>query len=127
MGAGAEGAAGVDHDRERVRPAAVSHGGPDPERADRDRLVELAPALLPAVLDLRDAPRPGRLASTRVGRLSVGGELDGVGALALLEPLGRELDEAGSELLGLSARRRDGGPDQRKALFSLSKNPWSGR
>jgi hypothetical protein len=41
--------------------------------------------------------------------------------LDLLEPLGCELEEARSQLLGLLAGCADRGPDQRNALLSLSK------
>ncbi len=83
MGAGAEGAAGVDHDRERAGRRQLP-GRAHPERADRDGAVKLPPALLPAVLDL-GAPRIREDGEHACGRLSVGGELDRLGALALLE------------------------------------------
>ena len=51
MRAGAERTAGVDHDRERLGRRLLPRR-PDPERADPDRVVELAPAVLPAVVDL---------------------------------------------------------------------------
>ena len=49
--AGAERAARVDDDRERVGGRRLPRR-PDPERADPDRPVELAPAVLPARLDV---------------------------------------------------------------------------
>jgi hypothetical protein len=88
-------------------------------------VVELAPAVFPAVGDLADERVREGCEHTRRG-LAVGGELDRLGVLALFESPGCELDEAGAELFGLGGGRRDGGPDQRNALLSLSKKPWSG-
>ena len=51
MAAGAEGAARIDHDRDRVLVRLLPRRA-DPERADPDRLVELAPAILPVLLDV---------------------------------------------------------------------------
>ena len=87
--------------------------------------AELSTALLPAVGNFGDE-RFGEGCEHAPGRLSVRGELDGGGALVLLESLRRELDEPGAELFRLGGGRRDGGPDQRNALLSLSKKPWSG-
>ena len=93
-----------------ITTASASAGGvlprrPDPERADPDRVVELAPAVLPAVVDLADGcVREGR--EHPLGGGAVGGELDGAGVLLLLEPLGRELDERRPQLLGLRRPRR---------------------
>ena len=121
--AGAEGAAGVDDDRERACRRLFPRRA-DPECADRDPVVELAPAVLPAVGDLADE-RVGEGGEDAGGGLAVGGQLEGAGALGLFESLGSELDEAGAELFGLGDGRRDGCSDQRNALLSLSKNPWS--
>ena len=52
MAAGTERAARVDHDRERVRVGLLP-GRADPERADANRLVELALTVLPVLLDVR--------------------------------------------------------------------------
>jgi len=121
MRAGAEGAAGVDHDGECAGRGRLPRRA-DPKRTDRDAVMELAPAVLPSLGDFGDE-RVGEGREHAAGRLSVRGELDGGGALALLESLGRELDEAGAELFRLGVGRRDGGPDQRNALLSLSKKP----
>ena len=51
MRARPEGAAGIDR-RPRARPAAVSPTAGRPRAADPDRLMELAPAVLPAGLDV---------------------------------------------------------------------------
>ncbi len=75
MGAGSEGAAGVDDDREGLRRR-LSHGGPTQSGPIRDRVVELAPAVLPAVGDLGDHRHPGTAASTRSAAAPVGRELD---------------------------------------------------
>ena len=63
-----------------ITTASASPGGvlprrPDPERADPDRAVELAPAILPAGLDLGRTARRKRAEHAR-GGLAVGGELD---------------------------------------------------
>ena len=58
MRAGAEGTAGIDDDGERSGRWSLPRG-PHPERADRDRVVELAPALLPPL---------GHLVDRRVGK-----------------------------------------------------------
>jgi hypothetical protein len=86
-------------------------------------VVELAPPVLPALVDCGDE-------RVRVGRedplrcWSVGGELDAAGRLGFLEPVGRKLDEPGPELLGLVGGRGDCGADQLKMFRSFSKNPW---
>ena len=84
--------------------------------------TEVTTAVRPAVGDLADERVRERREHTP-GRLSVGGELDGGYALGLLESLRCELDEPGAELFRLGEGRRDGGPDQRNALLSLSKKP----
>ncbi len=99
-----------------------SHGGPTQSGPDLDAVVELAPAVLPALVDGGDE-------GLRVGGDHplcggpVGGELEPARGLGLLEPLGRELDEPGPELLGLVRRHGDGGPDQLKMFRSFSKKP----
>ena len=92
--AGAERAAGVDHDRERVagrRPPTAAR----PRAADADRPVERAPPVLPARLDVGGAraaeERPDALLA---GGVRVGGELDAVRPVDLLEALGEELEHA---------------------------------
>ena len=77
VGAGAERAARIDHDRERASRRRLPRRA-DPERPDSDRPVELAPAVLPAVLDLgRPRAPPGTPpAAARRRRVGVGGELD---------------------------------------------------
>ena len=102
----------------------ASQGGPTQSVPIRTDVVELAPAVLPAVLDLDDGGS-GKLGENALGGLAVGGELDAAARLGLLEPLGSELDEARSELLGFVGGRGDGGADQWKARFSFSKKPGS--
>ena len=113
--------------RPRSRRPAASPTAGRPRAARSDRPVELAPAILPARLDLvptrvREAPR----ARARRG-VAVGGELELAGTLDLLEALRRELEEPRTQLLGRSSGRADRGADQRNALFSFSKKPSSGR
>ena len=67
MPAGAERAARIDHDRDRV-PVRLLPRRADPEPADADGLVELPPAVLPVLLDVGDARRrrtPARSAPRR--------------------------------------------------------------
>jgi hypothetical protein len=62
-------------------------------------VVELAPAVLPVVVDLRHTGFR-ELGEDAPGRLAVGRELDAAAVLALLEALGGEIEEARAELLG---------------------------
>ena len=125
MGTGAERAARIDHDRRAASVGGASQGGPTQSEPIRTGAVELAPAVLPAVVDLDDGGAR-ELVEHALGRVAVGGELDLVRrAAALLEPLGGELDEPGPQLLGLVGGAGDGGADQWNALFSFSKKPSS--
>jgi hypothetical protein len=89
--------------------------------------VEGTPALRPVLGDLAGVgAREGD--EDALGRRAVGGELEPVtGGLDLLEPLRRELEEAGAEELGVTGGGGDGGADQWKTLFSFSKKPGSWR
>ena len=121
MRSGPECPARVDHDGGAPAAAAPTAGRPRGRRPDRP--VELAPARLPS------RPRSGErgLGERRphpLGCRAVGGELDELAALDLLEALRRQVDEPGTQLLGRARPRRDGGADQWKALFSFSKKPW---
>ncbi len=86
--------------------------------------MEGAPVVLPTVGDLA-AGSSGEDGEHAHRRLTVGGELDLLRSGALLEPLGRQLDEARPELLGLREGGADRGADQRNALLSLLKKPGS--
>jgi hypothetical protein len=77
--------------------------------------VELAPALLPARLDLLDAGARRRLALRVRRQLQVAVEL------ALLEPLGKPPEPLGSCLFRAVERDADRDAVQRNALFNLSK------
>ena len=101
--AGAERAARVDHDRERGGRRRLPRR-PDPERAHAHRPVELAPAVLPAGLDVGDRRAPGNAARTRSGGVAVRGELDAAGVSASSNPSGSELENRGPRLLGRSRR-----------------------
>ena len=110
---------------------APSHDGPIQNGTRAYGTVKRAPALRPVGRDVvllrgTERPRDPRPA-VRVG---VGGELDLRPALALLEPFRRELQHQRASLF--RALQRDADRDaaeagQRNALFSLSKNPSSGR
>ena len=128
MRAGPERATGVDHHTGSACRNGLP-GRPDPEPADRHRAVELAPPLVPTGLD-RDRARARKRGSEplleRIVR--VGGELDLVAALDLLEPFRRELDEQRAGNLRLAHRHGDrdaAEPAYRSALFSRRKNPSS--
>jgi hypothetical protein len=81
--------------------------------------MKLAPALLPAGLDVLCGNAGRRLT------LGVRGELELVGDDALLEPFRKALEPFGPRLL--RALERDANRDalQRNALFSFSKKPSS--
>ena len=121
--AGAEGAAGVHDDGQRVCRRLLPRRA-DPERPDPGAAVKRSPPILPPRLELGRARRgEGRKhAEPRVG---VGGELDLVPTLFLLEALRRQFDEARPQLLDLGTRDADRGADQRKALLSLRMKPSS--
>src|SRR2546422_7753302 len=125
MRSGAEGAAGVDDDSERIRIRLFPRR-PDPERADADRLVEAPPPILPAVRNLDgDCPAPERLPEPLLpARIRVRRELEAVGAVELLEAGWKELEHHRARLLGALQRDRHRDPAQpvqRNALFSFSK------
>jgi hypothetical protein len=86
--------------------------------------MELTPTVFPARFDLGDGSAR-ELGQNPLPRLAVGRQFDSPGALRLLEPFGRKLDEPRAQQLRRLLRSRDGSPDQRNALFSLSKNPSS--
>ena len=100
MAAGAERAARVDHDGDRVRVGLLP-GRADPERADPDRLVELAPAVLPVLLDVRRGGAAEGLPDPLLaGGVRVRGQLEGATLAAeLLETLGKELEHDRTRLL----------------------------
>jgi hypothetical protein len=89
-------------------------------------VVELAPAILPAVRDVAQL-RTGERGEHTVGSLAVGGELDRGAVVGILEALGRELDEPGAKLLRPGGGSGDGGAPQPNALLSLSKKLLSRR
>src|SRR5438105_5591478 len=127
---GAERAAGIDHDRLRVSRSGLPRRA-DPELADPNRPVKIAPAILPARGNVSGRDRaegsPEALLAAGVG---VRRELDAVRKVSLLEPLREELEHDGARDLGAAGRDdRGDAPErpQRKALFSLSKNPSSSR
>jgi hypothetical protein len=86
-------------------------------------MMKIAPAVLPALVNCGDAGI-GVGGEDAFCCCAVGGKLDAAWTLALFEPAGRELDEAGAELFGLLGGRGDGRPDQLKMFRSFSKKPW---
>ena len=79
----AEGAARVDHDRDRVSVRLLP-GRADPEPADPDGLVELPPAVGPVLLDLGRGRAAERLPDPLLaGRVRVGRELEPASAASI--------------------------------------------
>ena len=125
-----EGATGIDDDSKRIGRWCLPWR-PDPERPHSDRLMERAPPVLPAGLDVgaaRSAEEvPEALFAAGVG---IRGELDPLRTVDFLESLGEELEHGRARLL--EPLRADLDCDsaqaaQRNALFSLSKKPSSWR
>jgi hypothetical protein len=112
MRPGAEGAAGIDHDGDRVRRRLLPRR-PDPYATDPDTVVEGSPAVLPSVRDVV------RRDDVEAERWLVG--VDGIGAVELLDALGEDVEQ--ERELGLAAD--DDVPSQRNALLSLSNSPPS--
>jgi hypothetical protein len=126
----AEGAAGVDRDRVGASGAPLPRWD-DPEAARLDGPVEALPALLPVDRNLargdrtEDRGHPGLPA-----RVGVGGELELLAPLGLLEALGEQRAHVRPRRLGglaVDGDRDPPEPAQRNALFSFSKNPSSVR
>ena len=125
---GAEGTARIDDHGDRVGGRLLPRR-PHPQRSDPERLMELAPAVLPPWFDqLRGdvaerSPDPLFARSVRVGDQR---------SFCLLESLRVQLEELRPRRLQVIGRDRDADPAeldpaQRNALLSLSKNPSSGR
>lgn len=124
MGAGAEGAAGID--RHRQQPfAGRLPGWPEPELADLDRAVEGAPAVLPAGLDrLGSDLTEGRLQRSLGLLVAVDGQLQLAWQIPLLEAVRRELEQLRSRLLRPLERNANGDAkqiDQRNTDLRRSK------
>ena len=129
VAAGPERAARIDHDGERVGVRPLPRRA-DPEAPDPHGPVELPPAILPVVADLRDRCAAEGLPDPLLsGRVRVRGDLDPAVAVDLLEPLREELEHDGARLLGPRGgdADRDALEDQRSALLSFSKKPSSRR
>ena len=129
--AGAERAARVDHDRDRVARRRLPRR-PDPERADPDRLVELPPAVLPARLDLGRGGAAERLPDPLLAGRAVRRRARAPLRRSISsKPSGKSSSIARARLLGAArgrprrATRRSAA--QRNALFSFSKKPSSRR
>jgi hypothetical protein len=113
---GAEGAAGVDHDRfhagRRVFPRR-----PNPEAADDDTVMECPPGVLPALGDLLRGDLEAFSQPVLAQRVGI----DGEAAVDLLDALWEEIEQLRE--LGLAAGDDDA--PQRNALFSLPRKPSS--
>ena len=129
MRAGTKGTPGVDHDRGRVRRGVVP-GGTNPERPDPDRMVERLPPIAPVGSDILSTHPSERVPETFLtAGVRVGHELDPVRSIDLFEAVGKELEHLCPRFFDALYRNcdRDAPQDvQRKALFSLSKNPSLG-
>ena len=132
MPAGAEGAAGIDHDRDRVRVRLLP-GRADPEPADPDGLVELPPAVLPVLLDVGDRGAAERLPDPLLaGRVRVRGELEPAARLSISsKPSGKSSSmtarACSARAAGTVTETRLSRRGQRRALLSFSKKPSSRR
>ena len=108
---------------------AASHGGPTQSFPTCTGPVEVAPPLLPAVLDLGRAGAPERLPEPFLAAgVGVGDELDAALAVDLLEAEREQLEHHRAGDLGPLGTDLDGdAPEtaQRNALFSFSKKPSS--
>ena len=125
MRAGAERAPGVDDDDERVRRRFHPRRA-DPEAAGADRLVEGAPAVFPAGLDVGAVTRAEEVPEALLARrVRVGRQLDTGALLHLFEALREELDHRRASVLGAFVSHLHGDATQsaahRNALFSFSK------
>jgi hypothetical protein len=93
--------------------------------------VELAPSLLPALVDVGGGGTAERLPDALLaGRVRVCRQLERAVRVELLEALGEELEHHRPRGLGATGRDRDRDPAedaQRRALLSLSKKPSSRR
>ena len=129
MRTGAERPAGVDDDGELLRRRR-DPGRPDPQPSRVRRVVELLPAVLPAVGNrFRRRLREGVAYRGYAGRVDVDGELGRLAVDALLESRRSVRDEPSSRDLGGLGRRDGEGyadePAQRSALLSRLKKPPS--
>jgi hypothetical protein len=128
MSAGAEGAAGIDHDGHEARGRLLP-GWADPQPADLDRAVKGAPLVLPARLD----PLAGDVFKGRPERLldlvvAVDRQLELPGKIAFLEAVRGELEQLRPRLLCPLERNAYGNAqqlDQWKTPFSRLKRPSS--
>ena len=114
--AGAECAARIDHDRREALGRLLPRR-PDPEAADDDAVVELAPRLLPPFGEGRRADLEELAERALAGVVGV----DGEAAVDLLDADGKDVEQ----LRELELATGDEDASQRNALFSFSKNPSS--
>ena len=130
MRTGAERAAGVDDDRRCVDRRRLPRR-PEPHATRPHRSVELAPAVLPARLDVGDVRVRKRLSDRGFpGGVDVRRKLDVAAVVDLLEAVRRKVEKACDRVLALRPRNAQRDPDepaQRNALLSRSKKPSSRR
>jgi hypothetical protein len=125
MSTGAEGSARIDHDGRRVGRRVLPRR-PDPDRADRDAVVEVAPALGPVLAYIdRNRTGEGGAQAPLARRVGVDGQLEPVRPIDLLEAVREQLQNRGTRLLGPVEIDENGEAPQRNALFSFWKRPWS--
>ena len=102
-------------------------GRPDPERSQPDRMVERLPPIAPVRGHILSAHASERVPETFLApRVRVRDELDPIGSIDLLEAVGEEFEHLGPcffDALDRDCDRHASQDVQRKALFSLSKNP----
>src|SRR5579884_2510481 len=139
MGAGAECAAGVDHDLDRRAARWLPGRAHRQAPVEHERTVKPPPAIWPVVGDLLaahlDQRRSRRSPQFRYLRQLAGGAVHGVldnasGDVHLLHAAWRQLEQLGEPEPGLLAQDPDREPDQRyppKARLSFANTPSSVR
>src|SRR5207248_9978325 len=117
----AEGAARIDRDR-RDAGRRLLPRRPDPEAADDDAVVEVAPRVLPP---LRDGRRGCALEPLAQGALPSLVGVDGVALVQLLHPVREQVEQ--QRELALAAGEDDSPDQRRKTPLSFSNRPSSAR
>ena len=125
MSAGPERTTGLDDDHLYVVGRPLPRR-PDPEPADAYAVVELAPALFPAIRELRSLHIGEDRAQAALTRhVGVRGQLDRATDVPLLDALREQLEHDGPAFLGTLEGDEDGDALQRKCAFSRPSRPVS--